>query len=409
MAGLTQNYITPFALALKATSVQIGLLSSIPNLATAFSQLAAPGLVEKTGSRKSMILPAVLAHAVLWLLVFSLPFFFRGISVWLLIGLITGSTVADALVNPAWGSMMADLVHEDIRGRYFSFRRRIMTFTTLVFSLIAGSLLQILTNNVFSGFAIIFAGAMVCRSSSLYFLSRMYEPPMTRRRSDDGGLLRMVANLPRSNIGRFSIFIGLINCAVMISGPFFSVYMLRDLKLDYLTYTLISVSSTIATVIALPYWGRRADRAGNLRIIKLTAWMLPAVPLLWLASVNPWYLMAANMFSGIAWSGFDLASSNFVYDASDQANRTRQLAVFNCVATVAASIGAAASGYIAPRLPELLGYQLRTLFVVSGALRAVVVLLALRHVTEVRHVSGVGTFRLLMGRRNRNRRNPSNL
>jgi len=44
MFGLTQNYITPFALALKATTVQIGLLSSLPNFATALFPRAAPFL-----------------------------------------------------------------------------------------------------------------------------------------------------------------------------------------------------------------------------------------------------------------------------------------------------------------------------------------------------------------------------
>ena len=409
MMGLTQSYITPFALALKATSEQIGLLSSIPNFTTAFSQLAAPQLVEKTGSRKRMILPIVFVHAIVWLLVFLMPYFFRSSGIWWLIGLFTVSTVAGAIVLPAWGSMMADLVHEDVRGRYFSFRNRIMTFTTLIFSLIAGALLQLFTGNVFAGFAIIFGGATLFRSLSLYFLSRMYEPPLAQQKSNDAGLFHMIANLGSSNIGRFTIFIGLISCAVMISGPFFSVYMLRDLKLDYVTYTLIVSSSTIGTIIALPFWGRRADRAGNLRIIRLTAWLLPVVPLLWLVSVNPWYLVAANMFSGFAWSGFDLSSSNFVYDTSDPASRTRQLAVFNCIASVTASLGALASGYIAPHLPAMLGYQLRTLFVVSGALRAIIILLVLRYISEVRHVPKIGTFSLLMGRASHNRGSQNHL
>ena len=49
MAGLTQNYITPFALALKATTQQIGLLASVPNLTMALSALAAHDLSERAG------------------------------------------------------------------------------------------------------------------------------------------------------------------------------------------------------------------------------------------------------------------------------------------------------------------------------------------------------------------------
>jgi hypothetical protein len=50
MLGLTQDYIVPFALALKATAFQIGLLSCVPNLTMALSQLTTPRLAERAGS-----------------------------------------------------------------------------------------------------------------------------------------------------------------------------------------------------------------------------------------------------------------------------------------------------------------------------------------------------------------------
>src|SRR3972149_2654136 len=62
MLGLTQNYITPYALALRATTAQIGLLSSVPNFAMAFSQLAAPNLAGRAGSRQGLILPIGVIH-----------------------------------------------------------------------------------------------------------------------------------------------------------------------------------------------------------------------------------------------------------------------------------------------------------------------------------------------------------
>jgi MFS family permease len=398
MFGLTQNYITPFALALKATTAQIGLLTSIPTLVMAFSQLAAPNLAERAGSRKGLILPAVFMHALMWLPLFLLPYLFRASGVWWLIAFVTMSLVCDALTSPPWGSMMADLVHEDLRGRYFSFRGRIAGFITLVFSLIAGAVLQLFTGNVFIGFAIIFGGAMMFRFLSFFFLSRMYEPPLTRERETAPSLPRMVQSLGASNLGRFTLYMALIYFGMMISGPFFSVFMLRELHFSYLTYTIVTSASIVANLVFLSFWGRRADRAGNMKIIQITSWLMPVVPLLWLVSANPVYLVAANIVSGFTWSGFNLASLNFVYDASEPHNRTKQIAIYNSITGIAVCLGALAGGYMIPHLPKMLGYEIRTLFTISGVLRGVIVLLLLRFLTEVRHVPKLSAFRVLLGR-----------
>lgn len=403
MMGLTQNYITPFALALKATTVQIGLLNSLPSFVTAFSQLASPSLVNRAGARKRVILPMVLVHAVLWLPVFLVPYLLPASGIWWLIGLFTISGVFGALANPPWGSMMADLVPEEVRGRYFSFRGRINTFTGLIFSIIGGVLLQIFTHNVFIGFAFIFVGAMVFRLLSFNFLSRMYDPPLTRENSQAESLLHMIRYLRNSNFGRFTIFTAVMYFAVMLSGAFFSVYMLSDLKLNYLTFTLINSASTVATLVFLPFWGRRADRAGNLKILKITGYLMPVIPLFWLVSPNPVYLVCANFFSGFIWSGFDLSCTNFLFDVSARETRTKQIAMFNCIVNVTLSVGALAGGYLTPHLPALFGYQLRTLFTLSGVLRLVAVLVFLRSIVEVRHVSKISTFRLLFGSPKRDR------
>jgi len=403
MAGLTQNYITPFALALKATTTQIGLLNSFPSFLTAFSQLVSPALVNRAGTRKRVILPAVFMQALMWLPVFLLPYLFPNSGVWWLIALFTISGVFGALASPPWSSMMADLVHEDIRGRYFSFRGRINTFSGLVFSVLGGLLLQWFTHNVFIGFAFIFGGAMLFRLFSFYFLSRMYEPPLAKENTKTESLRHMIKNLGSSNFGRYTIFVAFIYFGIMLSGAFFSVYMLRDLKFSYLTFTIINSSSTVAYLVFIRYWGRRADRAGSLKILRITGTFLPIVPLLWLVSTNPVYLVCANALSGIVWSGFDLSCNNFMYDVSAPETRTKQIALFSCVVNVSLSLGALAGGYITPHLPMILGYQLRTLFTLSGVIRAVAVILVLGTVSEVRHVPKIGILHLLIGRVNQNR------
>ena len=119
MLGLTQSYITPFALALSVTTAQIGLLASFPGFSTAISQLAAPDLTEKAGSRKAFILPMVLMHALMWLPIGLIPFVLHQSQVWWLIAFVTISSIFGAIANPAWGSMMAEPRARPFAGKVF--------------------------------------------------------------------------------------------------------------------------------------------------------------------------------------------------------------------------------------------------------------------------------------------------
>ena len=191
-----------------------------------------------------------------------------------------------------------------------------------------------------------------------------------------------------------------MNFATYVASPFFAVYMLRDLKSDYMTYVVVIASAALANMMFLTFWGRRTDRVGNIKVLKVTSILVPLVPLLWMGSHQLYYLIPVQILSGFAWAGFNLASTNFVYDASAPEKRTQYIAVFNAMTGSAICLGALLGGYLASHLPSLLGYQLLTLFLVSGLLRGLVAITLLRRVCEVRQVQETSTAELLFGRLN---------
>jgi MFS family permease len=258
--------------------------------------------------------------------------------------------------------------------------------------------LQLLTNNLFVGFAILFGGAAAFRLLSFYFLSQMYEPETPVNGEDDRSLLHIVRHVGSTNLGKFTIYVALLSLVTNIASPFFSVYMLRDLHFNYLIFTIVVASTSVASLLFVTLWGKRADLAGNIKVIRITSFLIPFVPLLWLASKNVYYLIFAQIFSGFAWSGFNLAAGNFVYDASEAQNRTKHIAVFNALTILASFLGALIGGYLTPYLPVLLGFQLLSLFALSGILRGVVALFFVRQVREVRRVPEISLPRFFLGR-----------
>ncbi|APV44401.1 putative arabinose efflux permease, MFS family [Dehalogenimonas formicexedens] len=371
MMGLTQDFMSPFALALKASTAQIGLLASLPNLALALSQLGSPWISERLRSRKSLLVPMVITQAVLWLPIFIMPQLFHNMAVWWLIALFTAGSVFGALGNPAWGSMMADLVPAGMRGRYFGFRNRIGGATLLACFFLGGLVLQASSNQIMLGFGLLFGAAVIFRLASAYFLSKMYEPPM-RRCNDPWHPFHELKTLPATPVGRLSLFVGAMMLATYVASPFFAVYMLNDLGFGYGAFVVVTASASVANFLFMGFWGRRADRSGHLQIVRVTALMIPLVPVLWLAGHNIIYLIVIQVFSGFAWSGFNLSGTNLLYEAAAPERRTRAIAVFNALSGTAMCIGAAVGGLIATRLPEISGQSLLTLFLISGILRGAV-------------------------------------
>ena len=220
MLGLTQNYVTPFALALKASTLQIGLISSIPNLFAALAQLAGPGLVVRSGSRKGLILPAAFIDALSWLPLFLLPFFFRSSGVWWLLGFYTVGMAADVMSWAPWGSMIADLVHEEVRGRYLGFRGRIGGITALVFS-IAAELFCRFTPVMSLPVSLSFSAGRRWHAFSRFIsFHGCMQPPFTPESADAPGVVQLIKDLSASNLGKHTMYISLVLFGMMISGPF---------------------------------------------------------------------------------------------------------------------------------------------------------------------------------------------
>ena len=88
--GVGPSYFAPFALAMQATSVQVGILSAISSLFPAISQLWSCKLLENH-SRKKIIITSLLFRIFLWIPIILISlFYFNNISytIWIFIGLV---------------------------------------------------------------------------------------------------------------------------------------------------------------------------------------------------------------------------------------------------------------------------------------------------------------------------------
>lgn len=380
--GIHQNFLAPFAIFLRASAFQVGLLSAVAQLLTALAQFSASPLMAFFGERKRMIIATVLASAIPWVPIAAVGFLPSSSGVWILIPLAGAALALYMLSDPAWGSWISDIVPVSRRGRFLGQRSSLATLVTVCVGVGAALTLDILDNATLWGFVGVFLLACVARLVSAFMFSRMMEPPSQETQPQKGDS-RWYGKIGwHSPAGRLTTYVGLLYFAVGVAGPFFAVYALRDLGYPYFTYIAINVASSIATVATLPLWGGLVDRRGNLWVLRIVSLGVSIVPLLWLVSPLPWYLVVMNVFGGAVWAGFNLATLNFVIGSSDEDTRVARISYFRASGALGAFAGAVVGGALATHVPRIFAHQLMTLFLLSGMLRLGATLLFVPKLTE---------------------------
>jgi MFS family permease len=348
LSGGTETWFSAWALHLSATASQIGVLASLPPLLGSLSQLLGAWLGRRAGRRRSIILGGATVQALALLPMALLPLLFPGSAfLWVLMGatLYFGGVNAAA---PQWSSLMGDLVPEDRRGRYFGLRNRLCSITGFTALALSGLLLDHFNrgHSTTTGFLLIFASGLAARALSIWHLGRMWDPPGPVAALQVPPLGQAWQTLSRSPFVRFSLFFSAMQFGVAIASPFFVVYMLKELGFSYRLFMGISASAVLVQFLTLNHWGAVSDALGNRRILKITGALLPVMPLLWLFSANPLYLVIIQAFSGTVWAGYSLSAGNFVYDLIPPDRRATLLA-FHGVAGGLALFAGAPAGWLA--------------------------------------------------------------
>ncbi|MEK7309527.1 MAG: MFS transporter [Planctomycetota bacterium] len=406
MTGFGDGYILPFAVFLRASDLFIGFLAAIPPAVGTVAQLISVDILDQHRKRKSLIIPGVVIQMIMWLPIFLLPLIFRDIGPVLLIIGMAIYTAAGQFTVPAWNSLMGDLTEPDKRGKYFAQRNRLASIFSFGSSLLAGLVIlhYLQPVNEWLGYGIIFGLAFISRGVSAYYLNKMSEPEYVVKKEDYFSLWDFLRRSPKSNFARFVFYIALISMAVAISGPFFTVYMFRDLKFSYAEFTIINAINVIAQFLVMRYWGRLCDRYGNRRILCFTGWLISFIPILWLLSPDFYAVVIYQICAGVVWSGFNLAVGNFIFDAVSPAKRARCVAYFSLLTNTGVSLGSILGGWLTLYMPDSLfifGWHitlvssLQVLFLISGLLRLLISALFLTHIKEVRQVEHITTWELI--------------
>lgn len=342
--NMTINYIVPFALFLGATNKDVGFLVVIQNIGLAIAQIPGARIVG-VFSRKFIWYSTMILSRILWILV---PFVillpanqFIVFSV-----IIFAIFFLNGLRNPAWTSLMGDLVPPNNRGEYFGKRNMIAGIVGLIALMSSGFIVS------YFGFGWLFFLAGAIGIAGVYFFIRVEDPGLKKK-----FIYRHQFNFSPERIKRsillntdfywFTLYMVLISFAIAIASPFYTVKMLKDLNIGYMWYAAIITIDALVAIFSQPYWGKFSDKYGDKAILAITGSMVCFIPFIWIFANNIPLLIVVNAYDGFIFSGFTLVTFNFLLAAIPPEKKANYIANHTFLTGMGTIIGTMFGGMLA--------------------------------------------------------------
>lgn len=396
--SVSDNFLTPFALAIQSTPAQVGILTAMPGIVNPVGQVLGSNIMY-TRSRRGIIINGILGILLTWFLLTALALavvwsnaLWQPIS-WFLLLQYGLYNFFSGYMSPAWVSNMGDIVPADRRGRYFGKRNLLTTAASMILALILSIWLQYFQDEgiLLDGFVILFTISLGSRAVSYTLFHYHYFPPFAISKENHVSLRKFFRELPETNFGHFTLLVMFITLGQWIGGSFFNVYMLTPvseggLGFNYITYVLMGVVNSIVALIIFPFVGKIGDKYGNVLVMRLGAVIVPTLPIMWVFLNTPLGIaLGPQLWGGIGWTAFNLATSNFIYDSVPPQKRGAYTAYYTFIVGIGQTTGGLLGSVIITLFPPtLLGpVAFQILFLLSGIVRAIFVAIYLPRIKEI--------------------------
>jgi MFS family permease len=368
------GFVTLYALAYGATNGQVGWVTAVANLAGAIALFPGARLAEGQ-SRKRLVVwsgGGIARLALVGLALVPLLTGQAGIAIWLIILLNGLRAFMGNLANPAWTAMIADLVPDFVRGRYFGSRNMAMGAAALVVAPLAGRLIQTLNGRFaqpFSGYQSIFLLAFIFGMMGTFSFNRIVEPaPKTKETyHHHRGDLRRVLRQNRVFVGMIiSAFVW--NLSLQVAAPFFNVYLVEAFGASTGMIGFLAAVSSLMALVGQRVFGRLLDQKGAFWVQRLCGFLIPLLPLGWVFITAPWQVSFINLLGGFVWAGYNLSNFNLLLAQTPEAERPRAVALYQTAVFSSAVIGPLLGGYLADAVSFRLIFGLSCIGRLAGML-----------------------------------------
>jgi MFS family permease len=383
MVGMGETYIPAFALAIGLSPVYAGLVATVPMVVGSIVQLLSLRWIERVGSHRRWVVACSVLQAASFLPM-AAGALSGGMTGWMLYACAALYWASGLATGPAWSTWVETLVPARVRIRYFARRNRYLQVFQIVGLLAAGTILQAGERFELRAFAIVFLFAGIARAISAMLLASQSEPEPMPAEIGRVSVREFVARFRHGHDGRLLVYMLSVQLATQVAIPFFTPYLLDVLRFSYASTMALLGAAVLARFVALPLFGRFAERFGLHALLWIGGLAIVPAAALWIVSERFEILLLAQLFTGTAFAAYELATFLLFFESIRARERTSVLTTFNAANSTAILFGSMIGGACL-----LARGSSAAAFVVVFALSALLRILTILFLKRVAHAPGL--------------------
>jgi MFS family permease len=326
-----------------------GVIVALPFLANFLQIFLTPPLAHYF-TAKSVTLVTAWANAAGWLaMAVALSFLPRedpAVSTPVFFWFFLGFSLLASVNSVTWNAWTQDWSPERLRGKYFGFRNGLIQAATVLFLILVWATLRLFQGSLLAMQGVIVV-SVALRTWSIIAQHRLNATSPSGSSAQPLSWREQLQTIRRSrSLLMFIAFGGIWGFAYNSLGPFYPVFMYRQLGLSLSHVCLFIILNTVGAAVTMPTWGRLLDRLGNRSVMAAAILLWQAQFLVWffLNRDNAWLLYPLWIWNGFTWAGFTLGLFNMLLKLIPPEAKTIAIGINTAVTSIVTAVAPVISG-----------------------------------------------------------------
>jgi len=339
------NFLTGFLLLLNADDSFMGFVTMAGYIGNLL-QILSPLLLERFQSRKKLL---IYSRAVIYFLniavIGMVPLipFTNPVKLMLIIVIILGVNLINAITAPGFSVWHIKSIPDYVRAKYFSTFNMINGI--IIYTVVLGASWVVdnfkASGNELQGLLVLRVLALILCTLDIHFLFKIKEYP--NQQTEAGiNLKDILINPFREKKYLVTVMIACLwSYSANIPGPYYSMYMLKDMGVSYSFLNIINMFNIPALIFLAPLWRKRVNSTSWFKVLCLSMglYLLHYAGLSFVTGETLFLYPVSVIYAFMITPGINLVFSNIPYINIPEKDQTVYIGFYSSMNNLAALLG----------------------------------------------------------------------